>query len=162
MQKKENLPTAKYDVYRKVFKNRFNLSFKTPSTDTCGIYESYFHKIRANINKTEIRFCGSHIKSEHADSTRNYRSSKDVVTRSQLHFTCKKTCRCPRQAAILSTIRQLWFCNFLVVIHGDTRPKKDVFFYTWMDHQSCKDANEICSAVADFFKRIWRRVIKRG
>lgn len=64
MRKELNLPTATYWTYRKIFRERFNLSFKAPSTDICVLVKNTIIKFERKSTGMKICCSGSCIKLE--------------------------------------------------------------------------------------------------
>lgn len=162
--KAENLSVVKYHTYRKIFRDHFNLSFKSPATDICSTCEQYAHLVRANINKAEnvLQWKLHKLRAKKFYSLmKTSRTKCNVLT---VAFDLQKNLPLPKtNVGEEYYCRQLWMYNLAFVIDSPKPSRqKNVFMYNWMEHQSGKGSNEICSALADFLRRIRKRVEKRG
>lgn len=161
--KAENLRVMEYHTYRKIFREHFNLSFRSPATDICSACEKYSHLVLADINKSEnvLQWKLHKLRAKRFYSVMKTSSTKcDVLT---VAFDLQKNLPLPKtNVGEEYYCRQLWMYNLAFVIHCPKSSRKNVFMYNWMEHQSGKGSNEICSALADFLRRIRKRVQRRG
>lgn len=58
--------------------------------------------------------------------------------------------------------RRLWLYNLGIIIAGRRQPAHRVFFYTWLECDSGKGSNEVCSALRNFLRTLKNRAKKRG
>ncbi|KAJ8872292.1 hypothetical protein PR048_025895 [Dryococelus australis] len=63
-------------IYRKVFKNDFNLSFRTPRKDTCSFCDKLHFKIQAASNEEEKRI----LKTEHELHLRKAEAARNAMS----------------------------------------------------------------------------------
>jgi hypothetical protein len=124
----------------------------------------FYHKIRSNDfekhkNLREWKQHKARAKKFYSLLTAS-KQRRDTLT---VTFDVQKNLPLPKtNVGIEYYSRQLWLYNFGIVIHTKKLPRKNVFFYSWMEHESGKGSNEICSALSNFLKRIRRRVIRCG
>lgn len=159
----KNLFTVQYSTYRKIFREKFNLSFRTPRTDICGTCESYYHKIRAGIDKHENQLQWKLHKVRAKKFYALLKKSKEECSTLTVAFDLQKNLPLPKtNVGIEYYSRQLWLYNLAIVIYCPKHRKRNVTFYSWMEHESGKGSNEVCSALADFLRRIRKRAVRCG
>lgn len=140
---------VKYEFFRKIFVEKFNISFKSPTTDACSecirlkgliksevsvetksaaIIQLRVHKLKANAFYDSLKISEDHV--------------------IKLSFDCQKNMilpRVPDQQAYYS--RQLYLYNY-TICEGSSQASQNrntVTSYTWTENSGTKSSNEISS-----------------
>lgn len=160
---REKLRVVTYNKYREVFRKNFNLSFRTPRTDVCSTCEEFHHKVRAGVNKAENLLLWKVHKTRAKKFYSLLKESRNRCNSLTVAFDLQKNLVLPKTNIGQEYYsRQLYLHNLAIVIHErQNQSAKNVFFYCWLESQSGKGSNEICSALANFLLRIKKRVQKR-
>lgn len=154
-----------YSKYYDVFSQNFNLGFGKPRVDIClkcvELKNKIQNKIELEESRTALKLHRIRAKKFCAvlEESRRKRDTLTVV------FDMQQNQPLPRiNIGEAYYKRQLWLYNLAFVIHQRNRhqPKRAVRFYTWLESDSGKGSNEVCSTLMDFLRRVSKNAARRG
>ena len=147
--KTKKLQPETYDVYYKVFKRDFNLSFQKPKKDQCSTCESF--KLGDKTPEDEKKH-KKHLKDK--DLARGIKKEAKEKARVDKKicvgaFDLEKVLLCPHgEIDLFYYKRRLKQHNFTVT----DLVTKDVFCYFWSEEQGNKGANEVSTGTHNFLE----------
>lgn len=137
--------------FRNIFCRDYNIGFGAPITDACSTCIELSERIKKEQNldqKNKLQIERQIHKLRAKAFFRKLSEENEEVL--CLSYDCQKNLvnpKIPDQIAYYS--RQLYTYNFTIVkgsSHSELAKSK-VFAYTWMEHEFCKESNQIASAV---------------
>lgn len=143
--------SVKYEYFRTVFNECFNISFDSPYSDKCSTCCSFENKINLEKDKKKrdtLKFYLKHHK-KRADTFYG-KLRLEVENSLTLCYDCQKNLvlpKVPDQAAYYS--RQLYLYNF-TICQGSSlsaQNKDNTFSYVWTENEFSKGCNQIASAL---------------
>lgn len=162
---KANSRTCSFSKYHHVFSTKFNLGFGSPRVDICSTCVNFQNKIAAQVDIVE----NSNMLKLHRLRAKKFRM---LMEQSRLQRDTLTVVFDMQQNKPLPHInigetyysRQLWLYNLGIVVHTHNRkqPPRNIRFYTWLETDSGKGSNEICSALHHFLCSLPRRLKTRG
>lgn len=142
---------VKRSFFRKIFTVHFNIGFGTPVTDACSRCIELTERMK-NAKDNELKKDLMIEKRVHKLRSKAFYEILREEKQGMLTFSydCQKNLvnpKIPDQVAYYS--RQLYTYHFAVVkgTSHSALTKKNVFSFTWMEHEYQKSSNEIASAV---------------
>lgn len=143
---------VKYNYFREIFVNDYNISFGTPATDACSTCIQLREELKTCLsNSVEKQNRMTQLQVHKLRAKAFYEIlRKENEGEFILSFDCQKNMvlpKVPDQSAYYS--RQLYLYNFTVCVGSSkTKQTKDnTFIYTWTEDVRNKGSNEIVSAV---------------
>jgi hypothetical protein len=155
----ENAKMCKYSLYSTVFKTQFNLGFGTPRTDVCSICENFGHRIKSEQDEKIRKNMVCELMLHKRRAKKFYELLSETVPENTACFVFDMMQNQPLPRTALGEAfyaRQLWQYYLGIIRHygGKSRQeKKDVYFYTWSEHESTRGSNEICSALHQHLRK---------
>lgn len=141
----------KYDYFRTIFDNYFNIGFGSPATDVCSTCLSLREQIKTcrDLNKKDGLKTELTIHKKRADAFFDIlrKENKGEIT---LSFDCQKNQiipKIPDQASYY--LRQLYIYNFTVCVGSShaSQNKGNTFSYVWLENEYKKGSNQIASSL---------------
>lgn len=150
--------SVKYSFYRKIFKERFSLSFGKPQVDTCCTCEELSNKIKSKaLNDVAKRVAVAEKIVHERRAKKFYNKMKSIQELCQTDATVGAICVDYMQNLALPVIRvqDTFYLHQLTVsvfnIH-DLKTGKTMF-YVYHEGMGKKGPNEVCSFIMDFINR---------
>ncbi|KAJ4426160.1 hypothetical protein ANN_26969 [Periplaneta americana] len=146
------LETCSLSKYKHIFYRYFNLSFRTPHTDSCSTCKIGLFQIKAEtdlVKKNELR---TQYRLHKLRADKFYKIMKDdnpeVI---KICFDLQQNQPLPKlSVSEVFYTRQVWLYNLCVMIHSKTQEIKDISFYTWLETQLSRGCNQVASVLLDF------------
>lgn len=142
---------CKYDFFRNVFSENFNIGFDAPYTDKCSTCTRLECELGTEKDSTKRKSLKLELKSHKTRAERFYILLKEENEQELvLSYDCQKNLvlpKIPDQAAYYK--RQLYLYNFLICEGSSKSPItcNNTFSYLWTENQYGKGSNQIASAV---------------
>lgn len=143
--------TVKRSFFHSIFSKEYNIGFGSPVTDACSKCIELTEKIKSEKDREKKTTLMIEKRIHKLRANAFFQKLKDIEDKMvTFSFDCQKNLvnpKIPDQASYYS--RQLYTYNFTIV-QGSSKSKmspKNIFIYTWMEHQHKKGSNEIASAV---------------
>lgn len=156
--------TCSLSKYKRIFYDCFNLSFKTPHTDTCSTCKIGLLKIKKENNVEKKNQLRTYHRLHKLRAKRFYSLMKEE------HPNVIKVCFDIQQNQPIPKItvgeafysRQVWFYNLCVMVHSREQTKENIAFYTWLETEGPKGCNEVASGVLDFLRNLETSQLENG
>ena len=155
---------VKYGFYYGIFVSKFNLGFGSPRKDVCSFCTSHKVQIRATTDPQKKKELLTELLVHKFRARKFYqlldtKQDDSVLT---IAFDLMQNVALPKSPiGEAYCARQLWAYFLGIIEHKavgnknvpGTQQKEDVHFYTWGEHQMCRGANQIASALCDFIEK---------
>lgn len=150
--------------FTKIFNSKFNLGFGHPQTDICSVCLDLSKKIRekeGDVHQLKIQRKLHLLRAKKFyELLTESRKRADTIT---CCFDMMQNQPLPRTNVTDAYYRrQLWFYTLGIIIHKKNQRKRLVHLYTWLESESGKGSNEVCSALASWLILLKKRVGGRG
>lgn len=158
---KEGRPQCSLSKYKKVFYKYFNLGFGNPHSDTCStckMYQIEIEKEKENLEKlqsvkTQRKVHQMRAKKFHQIMNKPENTVIDIV------FDLQQNQPLPKLSiGEIFYSRQVWLYNLAIMIHKKKQNKSNIHFYTWLETQSGRGANEVASCIIDFLFKLEEQI----
>lgn len=142
---------VKYDYFRNIFDNDYNIGFGSPATDVCSTCLSLKERIKCSRDPQEKDKLKTELNVHKARADAFYKLVKEQKEGEiTFSFDCQKNQvipKIPDQASYY--LRQLYIYNFTICEGSSTDPqsKDKVFSYVWLENEYKKGSNQISSAM---------------
>lgn len=150
--------SVKYSFYRKIFKERFSLSFGRPQVDTCCMCEELSNKIKSKyLNDVAKRVAVAEKLVHQRRAKKFFSKMKSIEELCQTDQSVGAICIDYMQNLALPCIpvQDTFYLHQLTVnvfnIHNLKTGK--TFFYIYHEGLGRKGPNEVCSFIMDYIKR---------
>lgn len=152
------LSDVKYSFYRKIFKERFSLSFGRPQVDTCCTCEELSNKIKSKaLNDVAKRVAVAEKIVHQRRAKKFYSKMKSIQELCQTDVTVGGICVDFMQNLALPVIpvQETFYLHQLSVnvfnIHNLSTGRS--MFYVYHEGMGKKGPNEVCSFIMDYINR---------
>ena len=150
--KNSGLKLCSLSKYKHIFYKCFNLSFRTPHTDTCSTCKMGLMKMKAEKcleKKNELR---TSYRLHKLRAKQFYRTMKEENSNViKICFDMQQNQPIPKlSVSEVFYARQVWIYNLCIMIHSSQQKKEDIVFYTWLETESSRGCNQVASALLDF------------
>lgn len=146
---KDDSQVVKYEFFRSIFVNEYNIGFGSPATDCCSTCLRLEEQIKRNSADKQQLQLELAVHKQRAEAF--YNSLKEPIEGELfLSFDCQKNLVLPRvadQAAYYS--RQAYMYNF-TICRGHSKAKRsteNTYCYAWTENIHAKGSNEVGSAI---------------
>lgn len=159
-QKKKMQPKASYSKYYDIFIKKFNLGFGHPRQDVC----SYCTEANTKIKNEKVDDTKKSLKIDlvvHKARARKFfdllkeKPQKTVV----VCFDMMQNQPLPKlNVTDVFYSRQIWLyiLNFVICSEDNQGPENN-FIYTWLESESGRGPNEVCSALNNFLQEVEKK-----
>lgn len=144
---------VKESFFRHIFVTRFNISFKSPSTDVCSTCLQYREKIKVEKNEEILQ----KLKTEydvHKTLAKGFFNllKKEEPNVAVMSYDMQKNLPLPKLPDQSTYYSRQLYCYNLTIVSGcstgtEALRKENVSIYSWAEHEMKKSSNEIASAV---------------
>ncbi len=158
----DNIKLSSLQKFTHVFNSYFKLAFRRPKTDICSACEEYEIAIAAEQGeeKKKLERAYELHKRRAKRFTQLLSEARNDKRTLAVTFDLMQNQPLPRVAVTEAYYkRQLWLYTLGIVIDRKNSKQKDAKLYTWMEHESGKGSNEICSALNHFLQTIKKRAV---
>lgn len=162
----DNKSTASRGKFHKIFINNFNLSYGHPRQDIC----SHCSEMGAKINMER----DAEKKNELTYELQNYKINSKIFSKTMLNvkpgsvnvsFDMMQNQPIPK-LAVTDTFysRQVWLYNltFYINFSNSEQNSENCQLYTWVESESARGPNEVCSILLHFLEKLEERIKKES
>lgn len=162
--KLSNLPATSFSKYYNIFTNKFNIAFGHPRQDVCSFCTKFKSQImieKDNHTKNNIKL---ELKAHQALSKQFF---KLMYNKKENEIICSFDMMQNQPLPKLSVTdifysRQAWLYNLTFVSNSSEQTTDNVDLYTWLETQSGRGPNEVCSALLHFLIKLEDKFIAAG
>lgn len=143
---------ASISKFKKIFYSRFNLGFGNPRQDVCSFCEQLRMKIRIESDSTKLQQLITEFRL-HKRKAKSFYSlmNESLPNTLTVCFDMQQNQPLPKlSVGEVFYSRQVWLYNLTIMKHEAEQKKENIHFYTWLETQAGRGANEISSAVMDY------------
>jgi len=162
--KSNDLQEASFSKYYNIFTNQFNISFGHPRQDVCSFCTEKISKISVENDK--------HLKNEMKLELKTHQALskfffKMMYEKNENEIICSFDMMQNQALPKLSVTdtfysRQAWLYNLTFVSISDHQTAENVDLYTWLETQSGRGPNEVCSALLHFLEQLENKLKVAG
>lgn len=161
----EGKPKCSLSKYKHIFYSKFNLGFGSPHSDTCSTCKEQMIKIKSSRNNEAIL---NEARTEHklhklrAEKFFTIMKTKDE-NNIDVMFDMQQNQPLPKVSiGEAFYLRQAWLYNLCVMKDEKPMDKSKVHFYTWLETEGGRGANEVASGVKNYLENLENRLRKEG
>lgn len=142
--------------YKNVFYKYFNLSFRTPHTDTCSTCKMGLMAIQTEKSlekKNELRTSHRLHKLRAQQFYKIMKEENSGIIK--VYFDMQQNQPIPKlSVSEVFYARQVWIYNLCIMTQSNQQSKENIVFYTWLETESPRGCNQVASALLDFLSNL--------
>lgn len=149
---KTECPKVSMSTFHRIFSNEFNIGFKSPATDVCGMCERLKNSIRRESDPSKKSKLIMENRIHKLKAKTFYELMKDSPPFSKTYcFDMQQVQPLPKSAVGEAFyLRQIGYYTLCIVENNGRNP----IFYTWTEDQAGRGCTEVGSALLHFLKNI--------
>lgn len=158
---KNEKPVASISKFHYDFTNSFNLSFGHPRQDVC----SNCTELITNIKLEKDMEAKAYLKRElynHKENAKIFPKMMSNIRPGSIHVSFGMMQNQPLpKLSVTDTFysRQIWLYNLTFVINSEQyQSPENCYLYTWLENESGRGPNEVCSALLNFLEKLEERL----
>lgn len=158
----KNLPTCSLSKFKRIFYTKFNLGFGNPHTDTCSSCKELLLQAKLASSLEDKNKYRTEYKLHKLRSNKFFQIIKEKNDNYiDICFDMQQNQPIPK-LSVGETFysRQVWLYNLCIMENEYPTKLTNIHFYTWLETEAGRGANEVTSALHNFLKKLETRMLK--